>query len=75
MSDCRIFVLLKLLSSDMNEGWGAHLKCVCVCVCVVCVKLAKQLTKIGDRSLYSKNTNTEWLSLSSTGGCWHVCCF
>lgn len=34
MSDCRIFVLLKLLSSDMNEVWGAHLfLCVFVCVC------------------------------------------
>lgn len=70
MSDCRIFVLLKLLSSDVNEGWEAHLVCVCVHKTV-----AKQLTKIGDRSLYSKNTNTEWLSQSSTGGCWHGCCF
>lgn len=38
MSDCRIFVLLKLLSSDMNGVWGAHLflcLCVHVCVCVV----------------------------------------
>ena len=37
MSDCRIFVLLKLLSSDMNEVWGAHLflcahTCVWFCV-------------------------------------------
>lgn len=37
MSDCRIFALLKLLSSDMNEAYEAHfffLQCVCVYVFV-----------------------------------------
>ena len=50
MSDCRIFVPLKLLCSDMNEVLGAHL-CVCVCmhVCVhacmcVCVSVCLCVT-------------------------------
>lgn len=38
MTDCGIFVLLKLLSSDMNGVWGAHLFfsfCVHACVRVI----------------------------------------
>lgn len=37
MSDCRIFALSKLLSSDMNEGYEAHFYsplCARVSVCV-----------------------------------------
>lgn len=37
MSDCRIFALLKLLSSDMNEAYEAHFffpLCVSVCMCL-----------------------------------------
>lgn len=75
MSDCRIFALLKLLGSDMNEVWGAHLF-LCVCMCV-CVKLTSQLTKIGDRSLYSKNTNIERLPFNSEQSkeYWSTCHF
>lgn len=32
MSDCRIFALLKLLSSDMNEAYEAHFFLPSLCV-------------------------------------------
>lgn len=35
MSDCRIFALLKLLSSDMNGVYEAHFfSCLCVRACM-----------------------------------------
>jgi hypothetical protein len=49
----------------MNEVWGPHLflsLSLFLCGCV-CVKLTRQLAKIGARSLYSNNTNIEWLPL------------
>ena len=55
MSDCRIFVLLKLLSSDMNEVWGAHWF-VCACVCVhVCNQQGNWPNWVV--ALYGENTN------------------
>lgn len=54
MSDCRIFVLLKLLNSDMNEVWGAHLL---VCACMhMCNQQGNWPNWVVD--LHGENTNT-----------------
>lgn len=67
MTDCRIFVLLKLLSSDVKEARGAHLfPCVCVCV-----TLTRRLPH-RDKSFSNKNTPRGNL-LEEEERCWVTC--
>lgn len=55
MSDCRIFALLKLLSSDMNEAYEAHFFFSLRARVYVFVELTRYLTQKCDESFLHKH--------------------